>query len=177
MPMNMKMVIAETFAALARQKPIDKITVKALIDQCGISRQTFYYHFQDIMEVIEWSLEQAANNMLEKSLKADSSEEALTVLISATLENKALILKLMGSQKREQIEKLLVRSVCSYFQTLIQEKNQALAVNYTDMEFALDMWAFGLSGMLLKCCTQDHVDARKMAEQICRILPDKLKTE
>lgn len=53
MPVDMKNVIAGTFATMAKQKGIDKITVKALIDACGISRQTFYYHFQDIMEVVE----------------------------------------------------------------------------------------------------------------------------
>ena len=67
MPVNMKNVIADTFVSMAKQKPVDKITVKALIEACGVSRQTFYYHFQDIMEVIEWTLEQATQEMLERS--------------------------------------------------------------------------------------------------------------
>ena len=54
MPVDMKNVIASTFATMAKQKGIDKITVKAMIDACGISRQTFYYHFQDKYELINW---------------------------------------------------------------------------------------------------------------------------
>ena len=68
MPVNMKSIIAKTFIDMAKQKGIDKITVKALIDECNISRQTFYYHFQDLMEVIEWSMEQALGKMLQESL-------------------------------------------------------------------------------------------------------------
>lgn len=44
---------------ISKTKSVDKITVKDLVEACHISRQTFYYHFQDIIEVIEWSVEQA----------------------------------------------------------------------------------------------------------------------
>ena len=53
MPADMKHIIASAFVDMTREKGIDKITVKSLIDACNISRQTFYYHFQNIMEVIE----------------------------------------------------------------------------------------------------------------------------
>lgn len=53
MPINKKEVIADAFVSLAQRKNADKITVKDLVEACGISRQTFYYHFQDILEVIE----------------------------------------------------------------------------------------------------------------------------
>ena len=50
MPVQVKPMIAEAFIRLSKQKNIDKITVKDLVEACGISRQTFYYHFQDILE-------------------------------------------------------------------------------------------------------------------------------
>ena len=53
MPVDMKNVLADTFAEMVKQGNVDKITVKALIEECHISRQTFYYHFQDIMDVLE----------------------------------------------------------------------------------------------------------------------------
>ena len=49
MPVDMKAKIAETLYELLKHKPLDKITVKELVDTCNISRQSFYYHFQDIM--------------------------------------------------------------------------------------------------------------------------------
>lgn len=100
MPIDMKAVISGTFLSMVEQKGIDKITVKALIDACNISRQTFYYHFQDIMEVIEWSLERATQNMLARSLEAENPKEALTILISAAVENRTLIRKLLNSQRQ-----------------------------------------------------------------------------
>ena len=73
----MKAVIAEAFLKLSRQKSVDKITVKDLVEACGISRQTFYYHFQDILEVIQWSAQQFFQEVLKRSLEAKTPEAAM----------------------------------------------------------------------------------------------------
>ena len=54
---NVKEKIAETFLAMTARKSFDKITIKDLVQECGISRQAFYYHFQDILDVIEWIMQ------------------------------------------------------------------------------------------------------------------------
>ena len=38
------------------QKPLDKITINNIPKDCGINRMTFYYHFKDIYDLVEWSL-------------------------------------------------------------------------------------------------------------------------
>ena len=48
-----KKAILESFLRLAEKKPIDKITVRDIVDDCGVNRNTFYYHFQDIYAVLE----------------------------------------------------------------------------------------------------------------------------
>lgn len=177
MPVDMKTVITSAFMTMVKQKGIDKITVKALIDACGISRQTFYYHFQDIMEVIEWSLEQATKSTLVKSLEADTPEEALSVLISSAVENRTLISKLLDSQKREQIEKLFVQAARIYLQELIRSRPRKVSLDYADTEVALDFWAFGITGLLFKYCAQERIDVKSLAGQICRLLPEKDEQE
>ncbi len=173
MPVNMKSIIAKTLIDMAKQKGIDKITVKALIDECNISRQTFYYHFQDLMEVIEWSMEQALGKMLQESLKAPRAKDALNVLISSTLENQTLIRKLMDSQRRKEIERLFVSMTRTYLEELVRGRNQNRTLNYSDMEVALDFWAFGLCGILFQCCESNKIPAENLAEQICRLLPNR----
>lgn len=169
MPIDMKAVISGTFVSMVKQKGIDKITVKALIDACNISRQTFYYHFQDIMEVIEWSLEQATQNMLTRSLEAGNPKAALSVLISSAVENRTLIRKLLNSQRREQIEKLFVQAARTYLQELIRNKPRKVSMDYADTEVALDFWAFGITGLLFKYCEKERIDVESLANQICRL--------
>lgn len=53
MPSFTKKAIVESFLRLAGKKPLDKITVRDIVDDCGINRNTFYYYFQDIYAVLE----------------------------------------------------------------------------------------------------------------------------
>ncbi|CBK74111.1 Transcriptional regulator [Butyrivibrio fibrisolvens 16/4] len=47
-------VLAESLKELAAIKPIDKITIKEITDKAGVIRPTFYNHFQDKYELLEW---------------------------------------------------------------------------------------------------------------------------
>ena len=171
MPVDMKSVIASTFASMAKKTGIDKITVKALIAACNISRQTVYYHFQDIMDVVEWSIKQATKDMLSRSLEAQTPVDALNVFVSSVAENHELVRKLMDSQKRGQIERLFVQATRTYLEELARNRAPSLSLKYSDMEIALDFWSFGIAGLLFKYCSQERVDTKKLAEQICRLLP------
>lgn len=167
----MRRLISDTFSELVKTQDVDKITVTMLIGECHISRQTFYYHFQDIMEVIEWTLEQATQEMLERSLKSQSAREALIVLIDTSKANSVFIRKLLDSQKRAQIEILFVQAARSYCQRLLQERKEELPVNDLETEAALDFLSFGMTGILFKYCGQNSIDSSKLADQICRLFP------
>ena len=50
-----KQILEESLKKLMLQKPLDKITIRDLTEDCGISRMAFYYHFKDIYDLVEWS--------------------------------------------------------------------------------------------------------------------------
>lgn len=49
-----KRALAASLIKLLSQKPLDKVTVKDIIEDCGVNRQTFYYHFKDIYDLVDW---------------------------------------------------------------------------------------------------------------------------
>ena len=50
-----KQILEESLKKLMLQKPLDKITIRDLTEDCDISRMAFYYHFKDIYDLVEWS--------------------------------------------------------------------------------------------------------------------------
>ena len=64
---NTKQVIAQAYADLIAKKNIDRVTVKDVAEACGITRQTFYYHFQDLLDVIEWSIRHQTEKIVKQS--------------------------------------------------------------------------------------------------------------
>ncbi len=61
------------------------------METCGISRQTFYYHFQDILAVLEWFSQQEFEKVLEQSKAADSQEAAVKILVQTTVDRYDLL--------------------------------------------------------------------------------------
>ena len=173
MPINMKAVIADAFVSLAQRKNVDKITVKDLVEACGISRQTFYYHFQDILEVIEWSMQQAMQEMLAQSLAVDDTEKALRIFITAAAENQEIIKKLMHSQRREQVERMMFHAIQDGMMQLARDKAPH-DLSFSDLEMAVHFYTYGIVGLLLEYSSMKQLDINRFAHQLNLLLSGRL---
>ena len=56
MSQTTKRALAASLEKLLAKKPLDKITVIDIVEDCEVNRQTFYYHFRDIYDLLEWTL-------------------------------------------------------------------------------------------------------------------------
>lgn len=57
------------------KKTLDKITIKEITDDCGIKRQTFYYHFQDIYDLLEWVFLQEGQQIIDEENLCDTWQD------------------------------------------------------------------------------------------------------
>ena len=73
---DMKETIAEAAKYLIFKKQVRKLTVKDIVNECQITRQTFYYHFEDIPGLFRWILKQDEKQMLH-AVSSDSTEKTL----------------------------------------------------------------------------------------------------
>ncbi len=118
---NTKEKIATAVKELMRQKSIRKITVQDIMDETGMKRQSFYYHFQDIYDVIEWICFKELIHKVDVEQET-SIEEWLGDLIDTIEEERCFYRKLANEVEwrrialrakepvAEQIEKLLLHS-------------------------------------------------------------------
>ena len=174
MSADMKESIAETFAKMVWRGNMDKITVKALIDECHISRQTFYYHFQDIMDVLEWSVRQTTQQLVEQSLQTEDMRSALRIFISFAVERFPMLQKLMNSQRRPQVEQIMIDAISAYLSQMAQNRPKDVSINYLDREVLLRYNACGLVGVLLAYGGKSNLDQDKLACQLEKILSGEL---
>lgn len=54
-----------------KTKPFDKIKIREIVDECGLNRQTFYYHFQDIYELVEWMYQHDGEIIVKDNFKTN----------------------------------------------------------------------------------------------------------
>lgn len=174
MPVGTKDNISNQLYDMAKTKNIDKITVKALIEKCGISRQTFYYHFRDIMDVIEYSIKKRGEEIVRESLKKDNPREVIRIFVDAGVENYSLMKKLFESRQRHDVEKLVADGFRSYLYEMAKKNDMRKYMSYEDMEALLTFYAYGIAGLIIENCGQQHVDKDYLVEQIYSIITGEL---
>ena len=108
-----KEIIIRTLFELLNEKPLAKITVKDIVERCGVNRNTFYYHFRDISDVVESALLREVDNAFEHPVEVDSMLECLEVLVNLIGENKKAMLHIYCSVQRETFTSVLDK-MCQY---------------------------------------------------------------
>lgn len=171
---DMKSVIADTFSKMLEKEDVDKITVTKLIKECNISRQTFYYHFQDIMDVLEWTFRRATQELAQKSLEADDCRGALTEFVTFVRKQKIKLERLLYSRRWVQIERMLADSAVVYLSEMARNLAPDMDVSFEDLQVMLRFYACGMVGVLLEYMEKPDLNEEKLVAQIDRIISGKI---
>ena len=150
MALDMKAAIAESFNSLVRQRGIDKVTVKAVIEDCGISRQTFYYHFHDIYDLAQWAFEEETAELLNGSLSAASWKEGFVMVARQLEENQVLLANICRSVPRRELEQRMKDLVQRLLDPILKRELGDAAVDPQDWEFTVHFYIDAMVGVLLE---------------------------
>ena len=156
------------------KEDIDKITVTKLIAECHISRQTFYYHFKDIMDVLEWTFRRATQELVQKSLNEEDRLGALTTYVAFVRQNRKKFERLLYSRRWVQIEGMLVEAVTVYLVQIARSKVPELDLSVDDLEVMLRFYACGMVGVLLQYMEKPNLNEEKLVIQMEKIITGKM---
>ena len=104
---DMRETIANAAKTLLFDKKVRKLTVKDIVEECHITRQTFYYHFEDIPDLMAWSLRRNFDRVIAQCQAQKNGEEALRYLLSAAVNTHPMVKKGMQSNYGEELERQL----------------------------------------------------------------------
>ena len=108
--------IKETFLKLLNQRPLSQITVKDIVEDCGINRNSFYYHFEDLPALVEEMVGEQVQNLIQKHPTVSSVEECADAVMELVMENRRAIYHIYNSVSRDVFERHLME-VCRYVVT------------------------------------------------------------
>lgn len=140
--------MAASLKKLLEKKTLDKITIKDITEDCGVNRQTFYYHFHDIYELMEWSFTERARAFTEAHADGNDWKQMILDLIEKLSEEKAFILNTFNSVSRRQLEFFLHSLVKPILQDITETFSEGLTISEQDKEFVIDIFSFGFIGIM-----------------------------
>ena len=105
--------IKETFLTLLDEKPLSQISVKMLVEACGINRNTFYYHYADIPALIEEIVTGEAERIIAQYPTIDTLRDGLSAVLEFASANRRSLLHIYNSVNRDIFERYLWK-VCDH---------------------------------------------------------------
>ncbi len=163
---NKKKAIAEAFLQLIQKKPLEKITVKMLIENCCLSRSAFYYHFRSISGVAEYIILESLEIACRKCRKTNDLKEMIQFLLEPFEENRILIKKMGMSLENTEYWRYIIKHMFE-LNSVIWEENPAARLGTKDEQFISSMFTFGVLGyMLYNILNNDPIQPEYLAEQI-----------
>ena len=97
-------LLAKSFKKLARSRPIEKITIREITDEAGVIRATFYNHFQDKYELLEWIIKRELIDPIEPLLDNGMLKEALILPLTTMEKDKAFYTRAVSLEGQNSFE-------------------------------------------------------------------------
>lgn len=172
-----KKAIRNSFVKLLNEKPLKQISVRDIVDDCGINRNTFYYHFQDVPTLVEAIIKEDADRIIAENPKISSLEDCLDAVIGFSLKNRKAVLHIYRSVNRDIFEQHQWR-VCEYaVRTYLDEVLEGKVISQEDREILVayaKCVSFGMVMGWLESGLQD--DVQKLVHRICQLKLGDLET-
>ena len=134
-----KDIIKETFLKLLEQRPLSQITVKDIVEESGVNRNTFYYHYADLPSLIEDVVMEETEKIISEHHTFDSIESAILKALEFTLEHRRAVMHLYNSNNRDIFNQYFMKIsehvITEYFESLfsgieISEGDKNLLIHY-----------------------------------------------
>ena len=150
-----KRALEQSLKNLLLKKPLNKITITDITEDCGINRMTFYYHFQDIYDLVEWACYEDAKKALENKKTHDTWQQGLTQLLYAVRDNKPFIINVYNCVDKGQVEKYLKPLTDDLLLGVVEEESINVNVREEDKKFIAQVYSYCFVGIMLDWIKND----------------------
>ena len=145
-----KQALANALKQLLQKKQITKITINDIAEACGISRMTFYYHFKDIYDLADWTLQEALHTAIADNRTHDNWQQGFLNLLDVLKAHRPLILNVYRAIDREQVERYMRREVEALLLPVVEEQAAGLQISEKGKHMVAIFYTYAFMGIVLE---------------------------
>ncbi|HWP51584.1 MAG TPA: TetR/AcrR family transcriptional regulator C-terminal domain-containing protein [Clostridia bacterium] len=143
-----KMQLANSLKDIMKKVPFHNITVQNVADHCGVNRQTFYYHFKDMYDLLEWIYENdifcGFHDISDKNWQG-----VLLDTIKYAKKNKCFLRNTNRSLRKETIEKNLYPFIFQLFMLIFDEACKDSYIRAEEKDFILKFFTHAYVNVII----------------------------
>lgn len=165
--------LAQSVKACMKTTPVDKITVKDIVEGAGVARQTFYRNFLDKYDLINWYFDKLVLACFEQIGVSHTVEESLTQKLRFIQEEKSFFMGAFRSDDHNSLKEHDFELILGFYQELISEKSHKPMEE--EIQFLLEMYCQGSVYMTVKWILGGmREEPEEMARKLVEAMPPKL---
>jgi AcrR family transcriptional regulator len=144
-----KKAIIDTFVRILNEKPLSKITVTEIIEACEISRNTFYYYFEDIYALVGYLFRSEIKKLQEITDTSDTLGDECELVLEFLKNNKTALRHVYESKNRDQLELYLYKALDKAMFDFMKQHFQGIDVAEDDLQFFARYHKYALVGFII----------------------------
>ncbi|KAF5039484.1 hypothetical protein SDC9_48553 [bioreactor metagenome] len=149
-----KKLISNSFKKILSKKSFNKITVKDIVDDSQLTRQTFYYHFQDIYELLQWTYKDELGCYLNDSNNS-SLPETMKTILAYIKTNKSMFKNTIQVIGRDHFEKIIYPDMHKFSKNVLLSFSDNKELDNDKLDFISNMFTLTLISMIIKWTDKD----------------------
>ena len=169
-----KRALAASLKKLMNRKPLSKITINEIVQDCGVNRNSFYYHFEDIYALFKWMLEQEAVEVVKQFDLVLDYREAIEFVMDYVAENRHIVNSAYDAMGREGLKRFFyadfIDIVRNYIDSVAAKYEADVDEDYKN--FLAEFFTEAISGTILSCCTGGDSDHQNRERMLLYSIPD-----
>jgi probable dihydroxyacetone kinase regulator len=173
-----KNALGDSLKKFLKTKTLDKITIQEIVDECGLNRQSFYYHFSNIYDLVSFTFAKDVEDSLKDKVNYDDWKEGFLVVLNYCRNNSLVIYNLYHSRGKSIIEEELKTSVTKLLLRVIEGEIAELdiIVSDRDKKFIANYNMFAFVGLVMLWIDSNmEEDPKLLIEKISTLIKGDFK--
>ncbi len=144
-----KQAICTSLKQLMQKKDLNKITIAEIMENCGMARQQFYYHFEDIYDLVRWMFQEEALSLLQQQEGSTLWQDGLLQLFRYLQENRTICLCALRSMGREHLKRFFQAEIYALIHQTIEEISEKTGnrESNVDIELLTHFYVISFAGL------------------------------
>jgi probable dihydroxyacetone kinase regulator len=143
-----KRMLANSLKKLMETKPLNKISIHEITEDCGVNRQTFYYHFHDIFDLLEWMFKEETLELFRDRDESFTLSEGVLRLLKYIQSNEELCLCTLQSLGHKHLRKFFYDGINRVILSVVNEYASDLNVSAKNKEFIAHFYTVSFAGFI-----------------------------
>ena len=144
-----KKAIVDSFYNLLQKKQLNQITVKDIVTDCGVNRNSFYYYFEDIPSLLTEQIDFLCEKIMANYSEHSSIEDWLIYVLSLAKENRKILNNCLSYIERSTYEKYMTKVFGYIISKYIEKTAEVKSVSDDDREIIVRFFIYQYTGFFL----------------------------